>query len=226
MANHLDLEEQEQIDQLKHFWNTWGTLISSVLVVVFGSVTAWNGYQFWQNRQALQAAALFDAVESATQVGDQAHIDQIFSDIRSKYAGTIQADQAGLMVAKVQIEKGDMDAANNVLEWVVGNASDEGYRAVAHLRLASLLMEKKSYENALIHLSNKFPVAFEAIAADRKGDLLAHQGKKQEATAEYIRAYKMLNEGAEYRRLIEVKLNALGVQPQVVIISGAVGVTK
>ena len=24
MAKHLDLEEQEQIDALKHFWNTWG----------------------------------------------------------------------------------------------------------------------------------------------------------------------------------------------------------
>lgn len=226
MANHLDLEEQEQIDQLRHFWNTWGTLISSVLVVVFGLVAAWNGYQFWKNRQALQAAALFNAVENATQAGDQARIDKIFSDIRSKYAGTIQAAQAGLMVAKVQIDKGDMDAANSVLEWVVGNASDEGYRAVAHLRLASLLMEKKSYDNALTHLSSKFPVAFEAIAADRKGDLLVHQGKQQDATAEYIRAYKMLNEGAEYRRLIEVKLNALGVQPQVVIISSAVGVTK
>ena len=23
--NHLDLEEQEQLDQIKHFWNTWGT---------------------------------------------------------------------------------------------------------------------------------------------------------------------------------------------------------
>src|SRR5256885_5645964 len=28
MANHFDLEEQEQIEQLKHFWNTWGTLIT------------------------------------------------------------------------------------------------------------------------------------------------------------------------------------------------------
>ena len=37
MATHLDLEEQEQLDQLKHFWNQWGTPITSVLVVVLGS---------------------------------------------------------------------------------------------------------------------------------------------------------------------------------------------
>ena len=70
MANHLDLEEQEQLDQLKHFWNTWGTLISSVVLVVAGSAAAWNGYQYWQNRQATQAAALFDAVDVAARSGD------------------------------------------------------------------------------------------------------------------------------------------------------------
>ena len=116
MANHLDLEEQEQLDQLKHFWNTWGTLISAVLVVVFGAVAAWNGYQFWQNRQATQAAALFDAVEVAVQTDDQARVEQAFSDIRDKYAGTVQAAQAGLLVAKVEMDKGNPDAAKTALE--------------------------------------------------------------------------------------------------------------
>ena len=88
MATHLDLEEQEQLDQLKHFWNTWGTLISTVLIVVAGSLAAWNGYQYWQNRQAAQAAALFDAVEVAAKAGDQARVTQAFGDLRSRYAGT------------------------------------------------------------------------------------------------------------------------------------------
>jgi predicted negative regulator of RcsB-dependent stress response len=34
MATHLDLEEQEQLDQLKHFWNQYGNLITWVLVIV------------------------------------------------------------------------------------------------------------------------------------------------------------------------------------------------
>ena len=75
MANHLDLEEQEQLDQLKHFWNTWGTPITAVLLVVMGGLAAWNGYQYWQNRQASQAAALLDAVEVAVQARDQARVE-------------------------------------------------------------------------------------------------------------------------------------------------------
>ena len=106
MANHLDLEEQEQLDQLKHFWNTWGTLISSVLLVAVSALAAWNGYQFWQARQATQAAALYDAVEVAVAAGDQGHWEQAFSDLRGKYAGTIQASQAGFLVSRSMAKPG------------------------------------------------------------------------------------------------------------------------
>ena len=226
MANHLDLEEQEQLDQLKHFWNTWGTLISSVLIVVFGSFAAWNGYQFWQNRQGTQASALFDAIENAVQVGDQSRIQQAFSDIQGKYATTVQAGQAGLLIAKMQSDQGNTDAAKSALEWVVVHTSDDGYKSLARLRLVSLLIERKSYDEAFQSLSEKFPAEFEGIVADRKGDVLMLQGKKQDAVVEYTRAYKAFSEGTEYRRLVEVKLNALGSQPEVVLASAVVGASK
>ena len=41
MAN-LDLEEQEQLDQLKNFWQQYGNLISGVLIVVLAAVAGWN----------------------------------------------------------------------------------------------------------------------------------------------------------------------------------------
>jgi predicted negative regulator of RcsB-dependent stress response len=52
------------------------------------------------------------------------------------------------------------------------------------------------------------------MVADRKGDLLQLQGKKAEAIAEYEKAYKLFDEKIEFRRLVEVKLNALGVDTQ------------
>ncbi len=213
MANHLDLEEQEQLDQLKHFWKTWGTLISAALVVVFGAVAAWNGYQFWQNRQAVQASALFDAVELAVQTGDQTRVEQAFGDIREKYASTVQAAQAGLLVAKLEMDKGQPHAAKSALEWTAKNASDDGYRAIARLRLVSVLLEQKAYDEALQALTDKFPPEMHALVADRRGDVLMLQGKNEEAAAEYSSAYSAFENSVEYRRLVEVKLNVLGVKP-------------
>ena len=214
MAKHLDLEEQEQLDQLKHFWNTWGTLISSVLILVAGALAAWNGYQYWQNRQAVQAAALFDAVDAAARSADSVRMEQAFSDIKLKYAGTAQAGQAGLTLAKAQLDAGNLEAAKETLGWVAEKSSDEGLKALAKLRLSSVLMDQKSYDEALKLVSSDFPPEFDAVYADRKGDIFVLQDKRAEAIAEYTRAYKAFEEGVEYRRLVEIKLNALGVAPQ------------
>lgn len=214
MANHLDLEEQEQLDQLKHFWNTWGTLITTLALLVLGSVAAWNGYQYWHNRQATQAAALFDAVDVAARAGDQARMEQAFGDLRSKYAGTTQTAQAGLMLAKSMLDAGNVQGARQALTWVAEKAGDDGYRALARLRLSSVLMDQKELDDALKQVSGSFPAQFDAVVADRKGDILMLQGKQDQAVAEYSRAFKAFDDRVEYRRLVEVKLNALGVRPQ------------
>lgn len=214
MANHLDLEEQEQLDQLKHFWDTWGTLISTAVILIAGAAAAWNGYQYWQSRQAAQAAALFDAVDVAAASADQGRLEQAFGDLKSKYSGTAQAGQAGLAVAKTMEATGNKKGAQNALEWVVAQSSDAGLKALAQLRLSSLLMDQKNYDDALKQLSGDFPSEFSSVVADRKGDILLMLDKRQEAVSEYTKAYKNFDSNVEYRRLVEIKLNALGVSPR------------
>ena len=214
MATHLDLEEQEQLDQLKHFWDKWGTPITAVVVVALGGFAAWNGWQYWQQRQAVQASALSDAVQVAVQAKDTARIQQTLTDIQSKYASTEQAGQASLAAAKAQSDAGDLDAAKATLTWVSEHASDEGHKAVARLRLAALLMQQKDLDGASRLLGGSFPAEFAGVVADRQGDVLQLQGKAQEAVQAYERAYKALDARDDYRRLVEFKLNALGVQPQ------------
>ena len=210
MANQFDLQEQEQLDELKHFWNAWGGLISWALVLVLAALAAWNGYQFWQTRQAGQAAALAEVVEQAAQTKDVARVQQAFDDLKSGHAGTVQAGQAGLAAAKALADAGKQDAAKAVLGWVAEKAGDEGYRALGKLRLAAVLIDEKAYDKALAQLAGGFPPEFDALVADRKGDALTLAGKKSEAIAEYRRAYQALEESAPYRRLVEAKLNALG----------------
>ncbi len=221
MAKHLDLEEQEQVAELKHFWKQYGDIITWVLIVVFGAVAAWNGYHYWQGRQASQAAVMYDEVERAVQSGDTARLDRSLADMKDRFGGTVYAGQAGLLAAKVYYDKGNADASRAALSWVAEKASDEGYQSIAKLRLAGMLMETKAYDEALKLVSGSFPKDFVALAADRRGDILAAQGKKNEAKAEYEKAYKGLDERAEYRRLVEVKLNALGVDPAAVAIPAA-----
>ncbi len=213
MAQHLDLEEQEQLDELKHFWKQYGNLITWAVIVVLGAFAAWKGYQYWQRSQAAQASVMFDEIERAVQSGETARIDRALADMKERFGSTAYAQQAGLLAAKAHYDKGNVDAVRAALTWVAEKAADPGYQAVAKLRLAGILLEKKAYDEALQQVSGTFPKDFSGLVADRRGDILKAQGKKDEAKAEYEKAYKALDERAEYRRLVEVKLNALGVDP-------------
>jgi predicted negative regulator of RcsB-dependent stress response len=214
MANHLDLEEQEQLDELKHFWKQYGNLITWTLIAVFAAIAVWNGWQYWQRTQATHAAVMYDEVERAAQTGDTARVERAFADMKDKFGGTTYAQQAGLLAAKVMVDKGNVEGAKGALSWVADKASDEGYQATARLRLAGLLVDAKKYDEALKQLAAEFPKEFEPLVADRRGDIYNLQGKKAEAKAQYAKAYQGMEERSEYRRLLEVKLSALGVDPQ------------
>jgi predicted negative regulator of RcsB-dependent stress response len=214
MASHLDLEEQEQLDELKHFWKRWGDLITWVLIAVLAGYAAWMGWQSYSAKQAAQSAALYDTVERAAMGGDMAVLDRSVTDIKDKFASTTYAQQAALLAARVYQDKGRKADAKVQLAWVIDKASDEGYQALARLRLAGLLMDEKAYDEARKHLSAKTPEAFAPLMADRLGDLAMLQAQPAEAVQQYKNAWKGFEPNAEYRRLVAVKLAALGADPE------------
>jgi len=214
MANQLDLEEQEQLDQIKHFWKQYGNAITWALIVVLAAFASWNFYQYWQRSQSSQAAALFDEVERSVQSAEPAKMDRVFAEMKDRFGSTIYAQQSALLVARQYVEGGKLDAAKAALSWVAEQSSDAGYQSLAKLRLAAIMMEAKNFDGALGLMNGSFPASFEGLVADRKGDILALKGDKVAAVAEYEKAYRLMDVRTEYRRLVEVKLNAMGVDVQ------------
>jgi predicted negative regulator of RcsB-dependent stress response len=214
MASQLDLEEQEQLDELKHFWKRWGDLITWLLIAVLAGYAAWMTWQYWSNKQAVQSSAMYDTVERAAQAGDMAMLDRSVADIKDKFASTSYAQQAVLLAARVYQDKDRAADAKTQLSWVVDKAGDPGYQALARLRLAALLIEEKAYDQARQQLSGKAPTSFEPLMADRLGDIDVLQGKSADAVKQYQKAWKGLEPSAEYRRLVAVKLAALGADPE------------
>jgi len=81
---------------------------------------------------------------------------------------------------------------------------------VARLRLAGLLLDEKAYDDALKQLGASRPDAFAALFADRRGDVLIAQGKRDEARAAYKEALDKLDPATDLRSSIQLKLDALG----------------
>jgi predicted negative regulator of RcsB-dependent stress response len=221
MATHLDLEEQEQLDQLKAFWKQYGNLITWLLILLLGGYAAWNGWSLYQRDQGSKAGALYDELDRAAQTGDSERATRIFADMKERYPRATFTQQAGLIAARVAAEKGQYDAASASLAWVADKAGDDEYRAIARLRLAGLLLDTKKYEEALkqVDAVTGGP-EFIALANDRRGDILMTQGKTAEAQGAYLKAWAAMDPKLDYRRVVEAKLNVLGVQPAATAASG------
>ena len=214
MATQLDLQEQEQLDALKAFWKQYGNLITWLLILLLGAYAGWNGWNWWQRDQAMKASAMYDALEQAAQAGDADRASRAFADLKDRYPRTAFAPQAGLAAAKLQFDKGQTDAAKASLAWVADNAGEDELRTVARLRLAGMLAEAKQFDEALKQLDAAKAAGFEALVADRRGDVLSAAGRKDEAKAAYQAAWKAMDEKTEYRRLVDAKLTALGAAPE------------
>jgi predicted negative regulator of RcsB-dependent stress response len=217
MATNLDLEEQEQLDELKAFWKKYGNLITWLLVLALGSYAAWNGWNWYQRDQAVKAGAMFDQLDKAVQGGDVDQAARVFADLKGRYPGTAFTEQAGLLTAKLQFEKGKADDALASLAWVEANATEAEYQTIARLRAAGVLLDQKKYDEALKRLDaivlKDAAAEFGALVADRRGDVLLAQGKPEDAKAAYTKAWQTMDAKVDYRRLIEAKLTALGAAP-------------
>ena len=213
MATPLDLQEQEQLDDLKAFWKQYGNLITWTLTLALTGFAAWNGWNWWQREQAGKASAMFDELDRAAQAADVERSTRVFADLKERFPRTAYAQQGALLAAKVQADKGQADAALATLAWVGTNAAEAEYQTIARLRAAGILLDQKKYDEALKQLDGATAPDFQALAADRRGDVLLAQGKKDEAKAAYAKAWQAMDAKTDYRRLIDAKLTALGAAP-------------
>ena len=109
MATHLDLEEQEQLDQLKAFWKQYGNLVTWALIAVLAAFAAWNGWNWWQRDQSVKAGAMFDELESAAGTGDAERAARVFADMKSRFPRTAFTQEVQLLSDK-----------SGPLQWTLG----------------------------------------------------------------------------------------------------------
>jgi len=209
----FDLEEQEQLASIKAWWNTYGNLLTWILIAVLGAFAAWNGWKYYQRSQALQAGQLYEELQKGVTAKDNALVQRAASDMQTKFGRTAYAQMSALTAAKSAVDANDMATAKAQLQWIVAGSGEEEYKAIARIRLAGLLLDEKAYDEGLKLVSGDFPTQFAALASDRRGDILVAQSKLDEARAAYKTALEKTDDKNPGRQLIQLKLDAIGGEP-------------
>jgi predicted negative regulator of RcsB-dependent stress response len=206
-----DLEEQEQLATLKAWWNDNGNLVMTVLSLVLIAFAAWQGWNYYQRNQAVQASALYGAVQKAAGASDLKQVRENAGALLEQYPRTAYAAMAALVSAKAHFQGGDLKTAHAQLAWVAENANDEAMQDIARLRLVSVMLDEKAYEDALKTLDAKHGAAFDAQFLAARGDVLVSQGKNEEALGAYKAALDKADaKDAGLRGSIQLRLDALG----------------
>ncbi|MBL8438965.1 MAG: tetratricopeptide repeat protein [Zoogloeaceae bacterium] len=212
-----DLEEQEQLSELKAWWARWGTLITTAAVALALIAVGWQGWQWYQTKSSAEASVLYAGVQRAAAQGDATKARELAGQIFEQYGRTAYGDLAALVSGKAQFDAGDLKNAEAQLSWAVEHGRDPALRDLARMRLAVVLIDQGRAEAALQQLAAEPRPAFKAGFADVRGDALAAQGKKTEARAAYQAAMDALDPNdptdSALRQLIKMKHDVLGVLP-------------
>ncbi len=205
----FDLEEQEQIANLKAFWDKYGNFILTVVTLVLSLFAAKNGWEWWQRREAAQAVVAYEQLEKAVTDKNLAALKDASSSLLENNKRTTYAQMGALMAAKAFYDAGDARSAKAQLQWVIDQGSDKAYVAAARIRLAGVLLDEKQADEALKVLNAEVPKPFEPLLADRRGDVFVAQGKADDAKKAYETALAGLQNNAEWKAVVQMKLDAL-----------------
>ena len=205
-----DLEEQEQLDDLKAWWQRWGNAVTAVAVAACIAAAGVQGWRWYTAKQSEEASALFTGLSQAMRAQDLNKAKEAVAQLEDKYSRSGYSPRAALVLAKMLFDSGDTAGARTQLQWVIDKSDDTDLKEIARYRLAEVLVNDKQYDEALKLLDAKHGVPYAGLYADLRGDALAMAGRAAEARAAYVDALAKLDSKSTYKQYVQVKLDALG----------------
>jgi predicted negative regulator of RcsB-dependent stress response len=206
----FDLHEQEQISNLKYFWQRGGKYIAS-LVVVGLIAYAIDGWWVWHNtNRAANAATIYATFTDAYTADNKDKVLNITKDLQQNYPKTEYATMASLLSAKTAWANKDLSSAAKLLNWVIDNSADNGMVSTARLRLADIYIDEKKFDKAIRLMFEKHDPVFDPLYYTKRGDLYVAQGDLNKARDAYKEALQKAGQDPNMSQGIQMRLDILG----------------
>ena len=188
-----NVEEQQELDNLKHFWHSGGKWCLAVIVAL---ALAYLGYVLSKSHQAdrqKEAATLAYQFVEKSSAKDATAVAEL-KTLQEQYADSFGATEATMMAAAQAFDEKQYEQAEKHLLWVQTHHQDAFLQALTHQRLAVLKLQQQKYDDALKHVDVVVAEALQPMMLETKGDILVAKGDLAKAKEAYAQALKGLDE--------------------------------
>jgi len=202
--------DDQELEQLKTWWKTYG---NALLLGIALGLSILGGNKYWsqyKQERAEAASAIYDGLVDNYREKAFDKLREASESLKGDYAATPYAGLAAMILARVSLEEGEIDDARRELQWTLDNATDDGTKHAARLRLARIVADANEVDAALFLLDVSDIAGFELDYHELRGDLTVLKGDKQAAREAYRMALKELDEFSSYKSTLSMKLDALG----------------
>lgn len=209
-----DLEEQEQLDEFRAWWNKNGKLTVRLLIAAVVVYGGWQGYQSWMNSQATAASNVYQTLISTSLLDvDAKKAESILHDaqaLEKDYSMTPYAGRAALFAARALHEAKQDDNAEKQLQWAMTESKEPSIQHMAAIEMAGLQIERNAVDEAQKTLAAINDAGFDGLKNAMLGDIYLAKKQEKEAKAAYQNALKSLDPEGKLFYLTQQKLDALG----------------
>ena len=198
----VDNTEEEQVEQIKKWWNSNGKQIIAGAVIGLAGVWGWNTYSDYQDKQSLNARSLY--LSYASDSNNLGAYDKLTTD----FSSSSYSDQAILLMAKYLFDAGSYSEALSVIKPLINNPSSIIANTAA-LRTASIHLQLGQHSQALSILEGQSEDGFSGLIYNLMGDIYLDLGSRTEAQKYYSLAINNVTENSNLTQLIQIKLDDL-----------------
>ena len=140
--------DEQRLETIKAWWKENASSVITGLLLGLALLFGAKSWFAYQDRKAEEASNIYVTLTSALARGEEGLVNDRAGVLIGEYSSSPYATLAALVLAKMKLDQGELQAAHAQLQWALDKAGSEALRPLVRLRLARVMMAEGNLDGA------------------------------------------------------------------------------
>ena len=139
-----EVDEEVRRERLEKLWKQYGNYFIALCILIVAAVGAWRGYEWWQNKKAVESGAAFEAAMTLAEAGKHQEAETAFAKLAAD--GSVGYRPLSRLREAGELAHTDKTAAIKAYDQIAADKSaGQVVQDLAALRSGFLLVDTAPY---------------------------------------------------------------------------------